>query len=255
MVCWNNDGQSQCSIIDSLAFNSNSIALAIVVSTILRSSTCNRVCGEERVNYPFGFSGDCEIRLSCTAGGEMEFNGFGIRDITSETLLLNLPADCDRPIDQIDRLFRKNYALTFRNGLVLRNCSSSSSRQVESSLLEEHFGESMCKDRHGETENMNYYDCNSVGAEILKHGDASGTGCKFLFSAIVVLPNNEIDFQAIELAWWLHGACCCDPNAACTLVLPAGFRCRCNEGFTGDGYLQGEGCRNGQFPAPSKYCT
>jgi len=50
VVYWNNDGQSQCSIIDSLAVNSDSVVLAIVISTGLRSSTCNRVYGGERVD-------------------------------------------------------------------------------------------------------------------------------------------------------------------------------------------------------------
>jgi len=47
----------------------------------------------------------------------------------------------------------------------------------------------------------------------------------------------------------MGGPCSCAPNASCTrLTTPAagqGFRCECREGFEGDGFAAGTGCRRG----------
>jgi len=222
------------------------VILTMVTSRISSSSNCIRECGGQRVSYPFGFSKDCELQLSCTSDGKMEFNGFRIHNITSDTLPIHLPPDCTRPIDQIDQFFGKNYALTAQNGLVLRNCSSSSvpSRPpLLSSFVGQHFHGIECTDWNQLAENMSYYDAGTEGVEILRY---NGTGCKFLFSSIVTLSNPLIEL--VQVAWWLHGTCRCDDNAVCTHIPHVGFRCRCNEGFTGDAYSWGQGCHNGQFP-------
>lgn len=69
-------------------------------------------------------------------------------------------------------------------------------------------------------------------------------------------------FRKLELGWWLEGDCRCDSNASCTrLWSPAtgrpGFRCRCEEGFHGDGFLDGMGCRRVIHSScnPSKYIS
>lgn len=88
--------------------------------------------------------------------------------------------------------------------------------------------------------------------------------CRYIMSAIAAeeLRNNSdmsggesgvsLEVETIELAWWLEGECECSKHANCTrLKSPTdqkpGYRCRCREGFSGDGYLAGSGCRKGQF--------
>nr|XP_017185086.1 rust resistance kinase Lr10-like isoform X4 [Malus domestica] len=56
-----------------------------------------------------------------------------------------------------------------------------------------------------------------------------------------------LELEVVELEWWLEGTCGCDKNAYCTTVVSPngteGYRCNCKEGFGGDGYVAGLGCR------------
>lgn len=81
------------------------------------------------------------------------------------------------------------------------------------------------------------------------------TRCGYLLSSISVEALNttvvSLDVQVLQLGWWLEGTCWelkCSKEANCTeFVSPfngrQGFRCQCNEGFVGDGYRDGAGCR------------
>jgi serine/threonine protein kinase len=58
----------------------------------------------------------------------------------------------------------------------------------------------------------------------------------------------SLEVQVVQLGWWLEGICKCSESANCTtLVSPEtgkeSFRCKCNQGYDGDGYLDGKGCR------------
>lgn len=88
--------------------------------------------------------------------------------------------------------------------------------------------------------------------DVIRIEEWKGIQCRFLFSAIAVGSKSEVkeislQFQVVELGWWLDGACNCSGNATCTEVHLAGhkrgFRCRCREGFVGDGFTNGTGCR------------
>lgn len=96
--------------------------------------------------------------------------------------------------------------------------------------------------------------------------------CTYLMSSIAAedLRNNSdvsavtavsLEVETIELGWWLEGECQCSKDANCTrLKSPIdkkpGYRCRCKEGFTGDGYLAGSGCRKDSSTCnPAKYMS
>lgn len=83
-------------------------------------------------------------------------------------------------------------------------------------------------------------------------------GCKYFMSSISTenLRKNldsavSLEVATIELGWWLHGdRCRCSDHANCTEIKSPidgklGFRCGCKEGFVGDGFLAGNGCRKG----------
>ena len=62
----------------------------------------------------------------------------------------------------------------------------------------------------------------------------------------------SLEVATIELGWWLQGGCQCSPDANCTVIespvgRKPGFRCSCKEGFVGDGFLAGTGCRKGML--------
>lgn len=68
-----------------------------------------------------------------------------------------------------------------------------------------------------------------------------------MFSSVVLEEDDSVlVIAAVELGWWVRGEDCrCSRNAVCTKVgIPEGpgFRCRCNEGFDGSGFVDGGGC-------------
>uniref|UniRef100_A0A7C9A5H4 NELL2-like EGF domain-containing protein n=1 Tax=Opuntia streptacantha TaxID=393608 RepID=A0A7C9A5H4_OPUST len=232
--------------------------IGLTIASDSNSTDCVRICAGKSVNYPFGFSDGCEFRLNCSASGEMVFKGYAIRNITYDALLLKFPPNCSRPIEEIKQVYGKNSALSLQNGLLLRNCSSPLNEcVVPSSLIENRFGpDRQCQIENGRGQNLSCYTSQAVKAEILSYTDIISTGCKFIYSSFVVEDSDEtfedysdlsLDFRAIQVAWWVSGTCRCDRNANCTTIGSDGYRCRCIEGFTGDGFVQGKGCRPGEF--------
>lgn len=84
--------------------------------------------------------------------------------------------------------------------------------------------------------------------------------CGVLLSSISAESGTDrsisLDIQIIQLGWWVNGdECRCSGHANCTGV-PAvpgggnGYRCRCIDGFVGDGFLDGSGCRRGKVLEP-----
>jgi hypothetical protein len=59
----------------------------------------------------------------------------------------------------------------------------------------------------------------------------------------------------LELDWWVPGRCRCARGANCTqFTAPTtgeqAFRCQCPEGLEGDGFVDGAGCKAGQYYLP-----
>ncbi|XP_021847807.2 wall-associated receptor kinase-like 14 [Spinacia oleracea] len=233
------------------------LGFMLSLTEAISTTNCSRSCHGNSVNFPFGFSENCEFRLDCKSDGRMEFKGFHIRNLTWNSILLNLIPNCSRPISQIRQLFGRNFALTAQNGLLLQNCSTPlNGCIIPASLVESRF--TRCD---GRRENMSCYATENptVGGGILRYEDVNNTGCKFLFSSIVVddfdtgngvsdagggVSDAFLEFQTVQVGWWLPGTCLCDRNANCSNVGAAGYRCRCNQGFSGDGFVNGEGCHN-----------
>ncbi|GMH19469.1 hypothetical protein Nepgr_021310 [Nepenthes gracilis] len=203
------------------------------------------------LGYPFGFSGGCEIQLNCSSGGQISLAGFAVYNVTSDSIMILFPAKCNRPIQDITKLFDKHYAPTGQNELLLQNCTSPLNRCAVSASLLVSLVESMdCK--------PGKLSCLApTGIDVLTCEYISRTGCKFLLSSIFVGSSVELnssvslDFQMLQLGWWSTGECRCSENANCTIVLLAdgssGYRCLCNDGFIDDGFADGQGSRKGQI--------
>lgn len=244
------------------------VVLSIVSILALPSSgrnssltNCNQFCGEERVPYPFGFSDGCRIKLNCSTGTK-KIGNFAVQNVTSDQILLRLPAKCNRSIEELSGLFGKHFAPTSRNGLLLENCSAHiDDCVIPGRLIRSRSG---FKDCHYGTKSTDSYNVSCYSGEpedathFLDYGKITKEGnCRFLYSSILVDLNESasdfsrslfvgLDFQTVELGWWLNGDCDCDPNANCTRVRYAtrlGFRCKCKEGYAGDGFVGGEPCR------------
>lgn len=223
------------------------------------STFCNQTCGNKSVSYPFGFSDGCEIRLNCSYRDDVEVAGFQVLNVTSDNIIIHTPRQCNRKVDQMKRLFSRNYAVSKQNALLLQNCSSSQSNcTIPTDLIENRFklqGIQGCNHdpRYG---NMSCYLAATKGNGMLTYDNISSSHCGLLVSSTVVNSANDdleisLEFQTIQLDWWLPGACNCSANANCSNVTVAngssGYRCSCQDGFIGDGFAQGSRCYRGMF--------
>uniref|UniRef100_A0A5B6Z0U7 Putative wall-associated receptor kinase-like 14 n=1 Tax=Davidia involucrata TaxID=16924 RepID=A0A5B6Z0U7_DAVIN len=250
--------------------------IALVLATFIISSTkahdsvlCNQTCGigkwnRNRVPYPFGFSDGCQIRLNCSDGGDACIGDFSVLNVTTDSILINIPAKCNRPIQNIERLFQDNYALTSRNGLLLQNCNSSlKGCVISTSMVKSRFELQGCDSG---SDNISCYSEENRDLAFMTYNNLMRTNCRSLFTSIAVdLSNNSdrnssvsLEFQTVELGWWLGGPCNCTQNADCKVVNlvngTKGFRCQCKQGFEGDGFVGGDGCRKA-LCNPSKYMS
>ncbi|KAJ3674390.1 hypothetical protein LUZ60_005006 [Juncus effusus] len=210
------------------------------------SPSCNRQCGKTTVPYPFGFSSTCGIPLSCISKSSISFSTFPLHNFTSNnTFLLSVPTNCTRPIGSLSSLFGKNYAMTWRNGLFLRNCTPSVSPPclLPTVLISQmsHFYESCGK----KGDNITCVS-NGTGGLFLSEKMVVHNGCSELFTSVLYETMTEgqtaLVLGVVEVGWWLSGDCRCSANASCTRVGNDGFQCMCNQGFVGDGFAEGKGC-------------
>ncbi|XP_019174109.1 PREDICTED: wall-associated receptor kinase-like 14 [Ipomoea nil] len=239
------------------------ILLLLQSAMVFGSSTCNRSCGDglKQLPFPFGFSSGCEILLNCTSNGTMSIGEFPVYQLTPDTIMINIPAKCGRRIEAMKPLFGKNFAPTSNNGILLQNCSSPELKcMIPSTMIQTQFELQDCG-----KDNISCFSEPHMTGGFIGYENLTGTGCKSLFSAIsspAAAANTtavSLDIQVIELGWWLQGHCRCSKNADCnTMRTPGdgkpGFRCQCSEGFTGDGYQGGSGCRRDDTRCnPAKY--
>ncbi|KAF3778320.1 Wall-associated receptor kinase-like 14 [Nymphaea thermarum] len=239
------------------------IVLIIVFDALLLPSiavqNCNRRCGSRNVPYPFGFSGQCPVKLLCQED-HITFHGLPVLNFTADSVILEFPMNCSRPFQHWRDFFGPSYALTSQNGLLLSNCSSLVSNCVLSGpLITERLGIG-CP-----LVNVTCFSDDSGG--FVNKSLVSGLKCDRLLSSLTLddqsMPVKSLDFQTVEVGWWLENINCsaCSPDSNCSRIKsPAtgqrGFICKCNEGFVGDGFVDGDGCQKISSSCnPSKYMS
>ncbi|XP_066322490.1 uncharacterized protein [Miscanthus floridulus] len=173
----------------------------------------------------------------------------------------------------IQALFSKSYAPGSQNALVVRACSPASPSHT-----------SNCSDGNRYLDRSSQ--CNTtepircVLPPVVPPPISSGSDQRFfnraemqtlaaectgLVSAAsywdAPAPAPALLLGVMELEWWVVGETCrCSRHATCTLVTTpiAGqraFRCECPEGYDGDGFADGTGCRRAPKCNPSKYLS
>jgi serine/threonine protein kinase len=240
------------------------IVYSLQLTLSRESQNCERTCNSASLKdlpSPFGFSQGCQIRLNCTAAGAMIGDEFPAQSISNETMLISIPSQCDRPIEALRYLFTENYAPTVQNGILLRNCST---RMGECFIpyvnLQTHLQPQDCG-LGNETVNC-YREANNQ-TRFIDYSNLLRTGCTSFFSSIATeaVNNNSsvsLEFQVVRLEWWLQGNCSeCSDNARCIPVESQyRYRCDCSEGFVGDGYRTGFGCRKESSSCnPTRYLS
>ncbi|PNX88644.1 wall-associated receptor kinase 14-like protein, partial [Trifolium pratense] len=229
---------------------------------------CQQSCGSSKpFPYPFGFSSGCEIRLNCTVHGEIFIGEFPVQSVDSNSIILKIESQCNRRFETFHQLFSHKYAPTSGNVIMLQNCTENQSPCTIPEPLLPSLSKSESDGCHNNNNNVSgggsvsgglklscYIENNTRG--FVNETKLEQNGCKYFTSSISLerLRNRSdsavsLDIATIELGWWLQGdRCLCSDHANCTQIESPidgkpGFRCRCNEGFAGDGFLAGNGCR------------
>ncbi|CAN6295930.1 unnamed protein product [Urochloa humidicola] len=240
------------------------------------NGSCARSCGGLTVQYPFGFSPSCEIWLGCdqrgngTAwlGAEREL-GLVVSNVTARAVFLTLRPNCSRRLNaSVLELFSDNYAPGTRNALVFSSCNNAATRGHNCTIQPTPFlnSSSHCF-RGAKVENFSCVQppVPLSGSRFLNRTEigALGSECAGLVSSAsyweTPAPAPALVLGVMELEWWMLGQCRCSSQASCTNVTTpnAGqqaFRCECLEGFEGDGFAAGTGCRRVNTKCnPSRY--
>ncbi|XP_057747091.1 wall-associated receptor kinase-like 14 [Arachis stenosperma] len=244
-------------------FHTN-LSILLLLTTILvlfnttrgkNHNNCNRSCGEYSLPYPFGFSDDCEIKLNCTTTNRnkrVQIGNLQVQNVTSESIFIILPAECNRGKDFIEPLFGENYGPTWNNSFLVQGCEhelGGCNIPIASFIG----SQSEIKGCDRRSENISCFTKprnQKERADVVSVTDWRGIGCRSLFSAFAFDKSKEVSlqFQVVELGWWLEGSCgICSENANCDKVNVGesknGFRCHCRDGFRGDGFNNGIGCQ------------
>ncbi|XP_066354697.1 wall-associated receptor kinase-like 14 [Miscanthus floridulus] len=245
------------------------------------NGSCARSCGGLTVQYPFGFSPGCEIPLGCDdqangtawVGGTREL-GLLVHNVTARAVVLSLPQDCSRGLNaSIQALFSKSYAPGSQNALVVSACSPASPSHTSNCSDGDRY-----LDRSSQCNTTEPIRC--VLPPVVPPAISSGSDQRFLNRAEMQTlaaectglvsaasywdapaPAPALLLGVMELEWWVVGETCrCSRHATCTLVTTpiAGqraFRCECPEGYDGDGFADGTGCRRAPKCNPSNYLS
>ena len=231
------------------------------------SAACTRSCGKstESVPYPFGFSDECPIQLNCSGDGKFYFRGLKVRNLTSRSLWLDLPSSCNRSISKARDFFGNLYAMTALNTLLVQNCTTNNtanfclpSLSSFSTRLGAEVGQ--CKGPEISCFSAKNYDDNVSYPLLLTRELIDTIDCGTLFSSSTLIAADSIELRTVELSWWFEGNCSsspCHQNANCESLprkslLPENITqvkdtisCKCRDGFLGDGFREGSGCRKG----------
>ncbi|KAE8718507.1 Wall-associated receptor kinase-like 14 [Hibiscus syriacus] len=218
------------------------------------NNTCHDSCETSdftrTLPFPFGFSSGCPIRLNCNRTG-VTIGNFDVHNVTSRDIVVHLPSKCDRRLTSISALFTENYAVSTTSSLLLQNCSKpiSAPCEIRPRFLDPLLNLDPCL---ANSDNITCFAGNQ-SERLLSFEEVNQTECRFFLSSTSFVVDSarnssfSLEFGRVNLGWWIKGPCDCDGNASCKLVKRGnstlGFNCLCNEGFEGDGFRAGAGCR------------
>ncbi|XP_056172195.1 L-type lectin-domain containing receptor kinase IV.1-like [Syzygium oleosum] len=222
---------------------------------------CSQTCGtgvpaKQNLTYPFGFSPGCPIQLNCSEDGDALIGEFLVQSASPDTITITVETKCDRPFRSIDQLYGRNYAPMGTNSVLLNNCAQTSACDVPRTQVIQAQFQSRCEPSNKTNTSMSCYSekANHYNAMFLNRSGLFDLGCEYFLSSISAEELNDgsvpLRFQMLHLSWWVNGdECECSQDADCVQLLGLpngggnGFRCKCRDGFLGDGLLAGTGCR------------
>uniref|UniRef100_A0A0A9FA87 Protein kinase domain-containing protein n=1 Tax=Arundo donax TaxID=35708 RepID=A0A0A9FA87_ARUDO len=240
------------------------------------NGSCARSCGGLTVQHPFGFSSSCVIQLVCDhengtawVGATPEL-GLRVRNVTARSLVIALRADCSRRLSiSLDALFSEYYAPGLQNALVVSSCRGAAQASLTTNCTVPPGNYLNSSSHCAANESIRCVpppppsrDVSAVHRFLNRTEMGTlGSECDGLVSAVSYwdTPAPSLLLGVLELEWWVPGPCSCSRHANCTPVTTPtsrqAFRCDCLEGFEGDGFADGTGCRRVPKCDPSKYLS
>ncbi|KAL5210449.1 hypothetical protein ABZP36_006072 [Zizania latifolia] len=235
---------------------------------------CSRSCGALRVPYPFGFSSGCKVQLGCDPGagtawvGETVELGLLVKNVTSRALVLNLVPNCSRSLNaSVAAIFTDNYAPAAQNGLVVSSCTQVAAHTSNCSIPPENYLHDTrpCGSIRCVVPLVRPANATTGSSYFLNRSEMQQLGlkCGGLISSVSFtnISTPAVLLGSLELDWWVQGQCGCSSHANCEFIASTpttrreAFRCDCQEGFEGDGYIAGVGCRRVPKCDVSKYLS
>ncbi|KAF0912599.1 hypothetical protein E2562_015288 [Oryza meyeriana var. granulata] len=232
------------------------------------NGSCTRSCGRMRVPYPFGFSSGCTVQLGCddttgTAwlGGTCAL-GLLVSNVTPRAVVLTLHPNCSRSLNaSVEALFSDNYAPAAQNALFVSSCDTQAAAHTSNcSIPPEAYLEKSCESIRCVLPPTKAN--NGSNPFLRSEMRRLGSECAGLVSSSIYSNTSgpALQLTALELDWWVQGRCGCSSHASCVefkapTAQQEAFRCECPEGFEGDGYIAGAGCRRVPKCNPSKYLS
>ncbi|KAL6847229.1 hypothetical protein ACP4OV_023082 [Aristida adscensionis] len=239
---------------------------------------CYRRCSGTVVPYPFGFSGDCPILLTCNATSSttpvllprsstvaVPYPILGFNSTTS-TFVASVAPSCNRSVAEARAsLSGAGYGVSSRTGLFLiggcsRAPAPSRCVNVPWDAAESALRSSQCAGSAVGSDNSSLT-CTAASASegqglFLDWAEVEDIACASVLTAALngaALRNWPLpEFAVAELEWWLNGTCAnatdgpCSEKSTCRDVqTPSGawgHQCGCTYGFQGDGFAAGDGC-------------
>uniref|UniRef100_A0A453JQ70 Protein kinase domain-containing protein n=1 Tax=Aegilops tauschii subsp. strangulata TaxID=200361 RepID=A0A453JQ70_AEGTS len=216
---------------------------------------CDRRCGGMELPYPFGFSSGCTIRLGCDAGigvawlgGALEL-GLLVRNVTPRSIIIDLQPDCSRRFNtSVAALFSDSYAPASRNMLVVSSFDDCANINNCSITPDSFINRTSSHCSANESIRCIQAPLRS-GHHFLNRSELLRSNCTGLVSSISYSDamGPALMLGALQLDWWVPGRCRCSPGANCTqFTAPTtgqeAFRCECQDGLEGDGFIYGTGC-------------
>ncbi|CAN6356946.1 unnamed protein product [Urochloa humidicola] len=203
---------------------------------------CVRQCSSKSAPYPFGFSGDCPIRLTCdattstlllprsTAAVPYPIKSF---NTTTSTFVVSVPPSCNRTVAEVHAALAGNgagYGVSYRTGIFLSgNCSrrglppaatdASFNCSASSQFLTQILRRSECGGGLGfdsswtcvaSTTNVPNTSTAAKG-QFMDWNDVRDAGCRDAVTAALYADTApgvpSVEFGVAEMGWWLDGTC------------------------------------------------
>lgn len=228
----------------------------LVQKPLLLSNQCNETCGKLKIPFPFYLNSSCgsvfkAFHLSCknstTLFLKVGSESYRVFEFFTDGLLVDFPGSSScrqyNDLNSFDFTGNTNFGISGENVIGLYDCEDSSLCKAECETIDL----PGCDGNRNDSPACCYpLSDHSVWHFWDKFSVFSKFGCRG-FSSWVALPAMNSGKRGVKLEWaipWNSSKDACATNSYVfnTTAIQGGIRCSCQNGFVGDGFVNGKGC-------------